>query len=130
MAYFDTRTFGSGVPIIRFVGTRILTCPFCGGEVKVTSYGIGVFLENLKCPYCGKVMAKVPWAATWVPAEKVSPLIPPETEIPTPTTTPPGEEVPVPPLEEVPPVSMEKVDWTKYLPWIILGIGLIFMGKE
>ena len=27
--------------------------------------------------------------------------------------------------EEVPPVAAEAVDWTKYIPWILLGIALL-----
>ena len=28
-------------------------------------------------------------------------------------------------VEEVPPVAAEAVDWTKYIPWILLGIALL-----
>ena len=27
--------------------------------------------------------------------------------------------------EEVPPVAAEAVDWSKYIPWILLGIALL-----
>jgi len=27
--------------------------------------------------------------------------------------------------EEVPPVAVQAVDWTKYIPWILLGIALL-----
>ena len=28
-------------------------------------------------------------------------------------------------VEEMPPVAAEAVDWTKYIPWILLGIALL-----
>jgi len=28
-------------------------------------------------------------------------------------------------VEEVPPVAAEAVDWSKYIPWILLGIALL-----
>ena len=38
----------------------------------------------------------------------------------TPPAVPAKEKV-----EEVPPVAVEAVDWTKYIPWILLGIALL-----
>ena len=38
----------------------------------------------------------------------------------TPPAVPAKEKV-----EEVPPVAAEAVDWTKYIPWILLGIALL-----
>ena len=38
----------------------------------------------------------------------------------TPPAVPAEEKV-----EEVPPVAAEAVDWTKYIPWILLGIALL-----
>jgi len=38
----------------------------------------------------------------------------------TPPTVPVKEKV-----EEVPPVAVEAVDWSKYIPWILLGIALL-----
>jgi len=45
-------------------------------------------------------------------------------EMPTIRVTPPA--VPAKEkVEEVPPVAVEAVDWSKYIPWVLLGIALL-----
>jgi len=44
----------------------------------------------------------------------------PPTRVPAMELKPKEEKV-----EEVPPVAAEAVDWTKYIPWVLLGIALL-----